>query len=66
LFIHFKDFLDHARVIFYYTTTSRGRLDHFIVISCSRKIEKNMKGSTLVNLWPHARDAFVTQICHWL
>lgn len=45
LFINFKDFLDHVRVIFYYTITSLSRLDHSIIICCSRKIAKNMNGS---------------------
>lgn len=45
LVINFKDFLDHVRVIIYYTITSLSRLRHSIIICCSRKIANNMKGS---------------------
>lgn len=45
LVINFKDFLDHVRVIIYYTITSLSRLHHSIIICCSRKIANNMKGS---------------------
>lgn len=45
LIINFQDFLDHVRVIIYYTITSLSRLHHSIIICCSRKIANNMKGS---------------------
>lgn len=45
LITYFKDFLNHVRVIIYYTITSLSRLHHSIIICCSRKIANNMKGS---------------------